>query len=113
MPETIKRVQLEIKNVKIFLEGGDVKNVYVGGRTDILGHKIVKYFLDEWDGRILLIQGQMKYNKIWFDFEVGYQITPKIGKLTVVKKGAAVGELNIIQDAYTLLFDLYKQYFIT
>lgn len=107
----MERVQLEIKNVKIFLEGGDVKNVFVGGRTDILGHKIVKYFLDEWDGRIILIQGNMRYKDKWFDFKVGYQqMEPKFGNISIAKKGEAIGSLD--RGAYKLLFRIYKTYFI-
>jgi len=86
--------------------------VDIDGRTDILDHRDVKYFIEEKKGRIVEVSGKMTYKETDFDFSVGYYIQEAMGKIDIKKKGRKTGDLDIISEAYRFLYTLYKEFFI-
>lgn len=102
--------RLKIKEVAIQVDEQKIKNVRIGGRTDIFDHDDVQMFIEDRDGRIRYIEGEMKYKDQDFYFKGGYD--SMFGRFSVEKKGQRNGNLAIRDEAYDFLNRLYREYFI-
>lgn len=103
--------RLKIREVKIEVDEKRLKRVEIGGRTNIFDHDQVRKVLDERDGRIVQIQGEMKFKDQGFYFQCGY--TDKFGKVQVTKKGQRNGNLMIVEEAFDFLEKLFMDHFVT
>ena len=101
---------VKIDTVNVQIESGEIKEVRVGGRADIFGVEPVENLRENRNGKISQIKGEILFDDEFFHFNVGYnQIT---GRVMVRKKGRARGNVGVVQDAYDLMYDMYKQYFV-
>ena len=101
---------LKIDMVNVEVESGDVEKVRVGGRSDIYGIDTVEDLKENKEGKISQIKGELLFKDHFFNCTVGYnQIA---GRVMVKKKSGADGDVQVVQNAYDLVYDLYKQYFV-
>lgn len=102
---------VEIDTVNIQIESGEIKEARIGGRTDIFDNETVQKLVSERGGKIAQIKGEMIFKGEFFKFHVGYnEVT---GRLMVKKKGRAKGDVELVQEAYDFLYELYDEYFIS
>lgn len=101
---------VEIDSVKILVDGAEIKDVRIDGRTNIFTHEDVDHFTSDRDGEIVQIEGEMYYEDNFFDFQAGYN--ENLGRLKVRKKGQAIGDIELVYDAYEFLYDRYEDHFI-
>lgn len=106
MPQSL----LKITTVKIDVDGRRLKNVRLDGRTDIFSDDEVERMTQERDGKITQIEGELTYKGQPFDFVAGYN--DQTGRIKIRKKGSPTGDVEILQEAYEFLFELYTQHFI-
>jgi len=102
--------RLKIKKVKIEVDEQQIKSVKIGGRTNIFDHPDVRMFTEDRDGRLVYIEGEMKYKDQGFFFQCGYD--DKFGRLSIEKKGKRNGNINIKNEAYDFLDEIYREHFI-
>lgn len=102
--------RLKIKKVKIEVDGQNIKGVKIDGRSNIFDHEDVRMFIEDRDGRLVFLEGEMKYKGQDFYFQCGYD--KKFGRLSVEKKGKRSGNLAILNEAYEFLNDIYRDHFI-
>lgn len=56
------------------------------------------------------MKGEILYKDEFFNFHVGYnEIT---GRVSVRKKGRAKGDVQLVQEAYDIVYTLYEEYFV-
>lgn len=101
-------VKIDMVNVEV--ESGDVEKVRVGGRSDIYGIDTIEDLKENKNGKISKIKGELLYKDYFFNFTLGYNQVA--GRVVVQKKSGADGNVQVVQDAYDLVYDLYKEYFI-
>jgi hypothetical protein len=106
----MERLKLKITEVILMLETGDLKRAVLDGRTDILSHPDVQYFIDKRNGRIVAVGGEMVYKGVTFEFSIGYT-NEGFGKVRIRKKGERTGDLDINQEAFDFLYKIYKNFF--
>ncbi|RLI81550.1 hypothetical protein DRP04_05830 [Archaeoglobales archaeon] len=104
------RLKLMIKEVRLALETGDLKKVDIDGRTDILNHPDVQHFINNRNGRIIGVGGEMNYRGVSFEFSVGYTVDG-FGRMRIKKKGEKTGDVDINQEAFDFLYRVYKAFF--
>lgn len=100
---------LQIKQVRIEVDGQNIKKVDFDGRRDIFDHDDVRTFVDDRDGRVVQIEGTMKYKGQDFFFKVGYD--DDFGRFNIEKKGQRDGDLAIVDDATEFLDNIYQEHF--
>ncbi|ELY54204.1 hypothetical protein C492_16543 [Natronococcus jeotgali DSM 18795] len=101
---------ITIDTVKILVDGAEVKDVRIGGRSDIFTHKDVEHFINSRDGKIVQIEGEILYEGTYFAFQAGYN--ENLGRVKVRKKGGATGDIGLVFEFYNYLYEKYKHYFI-
>jgi hypothetical protein len=101
---------LSIKTVKIKIDEEDLKDVEIDGRRDIFNHPEVERFITEKDAKIVQIKGRMTYGDTNFKFHAGYY--DEMGRVMVTKKGSKNGNLDVINESYSFLYDIFRDYFI-
>jgi hypothetical protein len=101
---------LEIDLVNLLLDDADLKDVKIGGRTDIIENDEVKRFREEHDSRIVRLEGEFLLNEKWYSFTAGY--TDNMGQVSVKKNGKAEEKPELVEEAFDLLFQSYEDYFI-
>lgn len=101
---------VKIDMVSVEVESGNVEKVRVGGRSDIYGIDTIEDLKENRDGKISKIKGELLYKDHFFNFTVGYNQVA--GRVMVKKKSGADGDVQVVQDAYDLVYSLYKEYFI-
>jgi len=108
------RSLLTIDSVKVHLRTGDVDRVRLGGRTDIFNHPEVKRYTDELNGKISAIEGEFEYKNVGFDFQISYatEASVEMGRVTVKKKGKATGDLELREEAFDFLREIYEEFFV-
>ncbi len=105
-------LKLRIKLIRIFIEGGELRDVNIEGREDIFDHPDVRHFLKNREGRIIYISGDFEFRGISFYFQAGYIMGEGLGRISVRKKGRRTGNLAIRNEAFDFLYEIYKEYFI-
>lgn len=101
---------LKIDLVNILLDDAELKDVKIGGRTDIFKNEEVSRFQNEHDSRIVRLEGEFKLEEKWFNFTVGY--SDGMGIISVEKKGRVEERPEAVQAAYDFLYDEYEKYFV-
>lgn len=106
--------KLIIDEVAVMVEGQNpIKTVDIDGSDDIFNHQEVRRLVDDKNGKIRKIKGEMLYKRgTKFDFQAGFTSDQNFGRLKVSKKGQRTGNDQIVEDAYDFLFEIYKDYFI-
>lgn len=101
--------RLQVKQVKIEVDGQYIKRVDFDGRRNIFHHDEVRRFVEERDGRVAKIEGTMKFKGQDFFFKAGYD--SDFGLFNIEKKGARNGDLAIVNDATEFLNNIYQEHF--
>lgn len=102
--------RLKITTVNIAVHEQEIKSVEIGGRTDIFRHKDVRHFIENRDGRIVQLEGEMKFKDNYFDFQVGYD--DDFGRVKVRKKQEPTGNLQAVEEAFDFLDELFHDHFV-
>lgn len=102
---------LTIDSVRFSLSGGQLEDVAIGGRTDIFQHPEVKRWRNQ-GGKIVRVSGEFNYDGRRFDFQVSYAKSSGLGRVNVEKKGRRTGNLQIREEAFELVYDIFENYFI-
>ncbi len=105
---------VEIKYLKIYHERGRVRTITLDGRKDIINDAKVKKEL-EGGGRPIALGGLLRYKGFDFDFRVGHTFGlpgMDFGIIWIKKKGSASGDLSLIEEAYDLILNLYRDVFL-
>lgn len=109
---SMTRDNIIIERVKIDVGGSEIKEVEIGSRgVDILNHPAVQRWLEDHPGEIVQVEGRMKYEDRWFNFLVGYN-NDGFGTIRVKKKGSLTGDVEIVEDAFFLLYQVFHAHFI-
>jgi hypothetical protein len=105
---------LIIDEVEVMVEGDNpIENVDIDGSDDIFEHPEVRRLVNEKDGKIRKIKGEMIYTRnTKFDFQAGFTSDQSFGRLKVSKKGQRTGDAQIVDDAFDFLYEIYEEYFI-
>ncbi|WP_256402411.1 hypothetical protein [Halorubrum salinum] len=101
---------LEIDLVNLLLDEANLKDVKIGGRTDIMENDEVRRFRDEHDSRIVRLEGEFLLDGKWYSFKSGY--TDSMGQVSVEKKGKVEERPDLVQEAFDFLFESYEDYFV-
>lgn len=103
---------LIVDTVEIDVDGSDIKKVKIGGRgQDIFRHPEVERWIEDNEGRLSKIEGDLLYRGIWYDFQVGYN-RHKLGSVKVKRKGEKTGEIETVRETFEELFRLYREHFM-
>jgi len=103
---------LPIKEVKIFIEEGTIKRVGIEGYEDIFENEDVRHFVVDKGGKITRIEGKFQFQGRKFKFNAGYIMDSGLGRIKVEKLGQKTTNEEIIERAYTFLYNIYSDYFI-
>jgi hypothetical protein len=103
-------VVLEIDLVNLLLDDAALKDVKIGGRTDIIENPEVQRFREDHDSRIVRLEGEFLLGEKWYSFTAGY--SDSMGQVSVKKKGKAEEEPELVAEAFEFLFESYDEYFI-
>lgn len=101
---------LEIDLVNLLLDEANLKDVKIGGRTDIMENPEVQRFRDEHDSRIVRLEGEFLLDEKWYSFKAGY--TDSMGQVSVGKKGKVEERPELVEEAFDFLFESYEEYFV-
>lgn len=101
---------LEIDLVEILLDESELKDIKIGGRTDIINNDEVKRFLEDHDSRIVRLEGRFWLLGDWFSFTTGY--SDGMGSVSVEKKGKADENPEKVEDAFAFIFDSFYPHFV-
>ncbi|WP_435074917.1 hypothetical protein [Halorubrum sp. HHNYT27] len=101
---------LEIDLVNLLLDEANLKDVKIGGRTDIIENKEVRRFRDDHDSRIVRLEGEFLLDGKWYSFKSGY--SDSMGQVSVEKKGKIEEAPELVEKAFDFLFESYEDYFV-
>lgn len=101
---------LEVDLINMLLDESELKDIKIGGRTDIMENEEVRRFRREHDSRIVRMEGEFNLENNWFEFKVGY--TEGMGYISVEKKGRVEERPELVTDAFDFLYEVYHEYFI-
>lgn len=103
-------VVLEVDLVEILLDEAELRDVKIGGHTDIMQNPEVERFREEHDSRITRIEGEFLLEGNWYKFVTGY--TDGMGNLSVKKKGRVEERPELVTQAFEFLYESYNDYFV-
>lgn len=102
---------LTIDSVRFMLSGGQLEDVAIGGRTDIFEHPEVRRWRDQ-GGKIVSISGEFRYDGRRFEFQVSYAPASGLGRVKVEKKGRRTGDLELREEGFELVYEVFETYFV-
>lgn len=107
------RPLVQVDSVKVWIPDREVQRVRLNGNTDILDNEEVQYFIDR-GGKISSVEGNIDFRNIPFNFVVSYATESgvEMGRVMVSKKGSTPIDPEVRDDAYTLLEELFEEYFV-
>lgn len=104
---------LEIRNISIKHDIGEIKKIKLDGNKDIFNHPKVRDEIAA-DGKIISIQGVMTYKNEDYDFDIGHTLgtfTPLMAHIKVTKKGD-MGDEDRILELHSMLLEIYEEIFL-
>lgn len=101
---------LEVDLVNILLDDTDLRDIKIGGRTDIMENSEVERIMEEHDSRIVRLEGEFELDHTWYKFIVGY--TEGMGHASVKKKGKIEERPELVEEAFNYLYESFHNYFI-
>lgn len=105
--------RVEVSSVKVWIPDiSDVRDVEIGGTSDIFTHNDVTHFTDGRGAKIVGLGGHVSYNGSSFDFTVGYTLTSGIGRIKVKKNGEKTGNPEVREEVFGELREIYEEYFV-
>lgn len=105
-----ERELIEVDMVKMLLDDLDLKDVRIGGHTDIMTHPQVERIQTDHDSRIVRLEGQFDLDNKWFEFTAGH--TDGMGQVSVRKQGPVEENPEFVDQAFDFLYEHFERYFI-
>lgn len=100
---------LDIDEVHIKITDGELKTAKLTGDQDIYENDTVQELVNEKDGRITRMKGDMIHKDYDFSFNVGY--TDRLGRVRVESKDRSA-TVEDLENAFDFLYDHYLGYFV-
>lgn len=106
--------EIIIDLVKVDLRTSDIQRIKFDGRTGIFDHPEVIRYTDKKDGKIKHIEGRFKHKTRWFEFTINYATESgyEFGRVSVEKQGKSVGEIDLREEVYEIVYELFEDHFI-
>jgi len=108
--ETDTSSVLEIDLVELLVDEAELKDVRIGGRTDIIDNPTVEELREEHDSRVVRLEGQFRLDEKYYDFTSGY--TDGMGQVTVRKQGRVEERPELVEQAFDFVYETYDRYFV-
>lgn len=102
---------LEVDLINMLLDESELRDIKIGGRTDIMENEEVQRFRTEHDSRIVRLEGEFNLENNWFEFKAGY--SEGMGYTSVKKKGRVEERPDLVVQAFDFLYEIYDDYFVS
>lgn len=108
--EGYDRSLVEVDLVKILMDDLNLKDVKIGGRTNIIDHPEVEDFIDDYDSMIVRLEGKFELSGRWYEFKAGQ--TDGMGQVSVRKVGSVEERPDLVDGAFDFLYGLFEAHFM-
>jgi hypothetical protein len=101
---------LEVDLVEMLVDGAELEDIRIGGRTDIIGNDTVEKFRENHDARVVRLEGQFRLDGTYYNFTTGY--TDGMGQVSVTKQGRVEERPDLVNRAFDFIYKSYDPYFV-
>jgi hypothetical protein len=101
---------LEVDLVEMLVDGAELEDIRIGGRTNIIGNSTVEELREGHDARVVRLEGQFRLDGTYYNFITGY--SDGMGTVSVKKQGRVEEQPELVREAFEFVYDSYDPCFV-